>query len=286
MVERATEEENHQRGIKGRQFVTEVKRERYYDAERNLHGIYTEKICNVRSLLPSFIKAFVPESSSILVEKAWNSFPDRCMTVYESPFLGDSFHLSIESRFVENDNGVKPNALSLPEPELQDREVIQLNIASEEHLSMSTEANVQNFQSLKSGRPVLDAEGVWIRGKNHPVMCCYKVARLHVSKFGIGSRIERWGHKHGLQNALLRFHRKQWCWIDSWYGLNVSDVDGFNDGFEDPPPPSKRRETSTASPSFHHRSPSTSTVSSSSSAAECAATVAFSFSDETNPFFA
>lgn len=67
MVTRATEEENRLR--KGSQFVTVVKRERYFDQERGLHGIYTEKICNVRTLLPSFIKVFVPESKSILVEK-------------------------------------------------------------------------------------------------------------------------------------------------------------------------------------------------------------------------
>lgn len=286
MIERATEEENKQRGRKGRQFVTEVKRERYYDPQRDLHGIYTEKICNVRSLLPSFIKAFIPESSSILVEKAWNSFPDRCMTVYESPFLGDAFHLSIESRFVEDDSGTHTNALRLSDADLQNRQVVTLNIANEEHLSMTAETNVQNCRSVKAHRPVLDADGIWIRGEQHPVMCCYKVARLHASKFGLGSRIEKWGHKHGLQASFLRFHRKQWCWIDSWFGLNVSDVDGMNDGFQDPPRPTKRRESTSST--FHHRSPSlsTSSISSASTTAECAAALAFAFSDETNPFFA
>lgn len=69
MVKRATEEENKIRRQKDTQFVTEVKRERYFDQQRGLHGIYTEKICHVRSLLPTFIKVFLPESKSILVEK-------------------------------------------------------------------------------------------------------------------------------------------------------------------------------------------------------------------------
>lgn len=67
MVDRATGEENDRR--KGPQLVKEVRRERYFDQNRGLHGIYTEKICNVRSFLPSFIKVFVPPSKSILVEK-------------------------------------------------------------------------------------------------------------------------------------------------------------------------------------------------------------------------
>lgn len=67
MTERATREENVRR--QGSQFVTEVKRERYYDHERGLHGIYTEKVCNIRSILPTFIKVFIPASSSVLIEK-------------------------------------------------------------------------------------------------------------------------------------------------------------------------------------------------------------------------
>lgn len=70
LVERATLEENKLwKGDSSKQFVKEVKRERYYDKERDLHGIYTEKICQIRTLLPSFIKVFVPASSSVLVEK-------------------------------------------------------------------------------------------------------------------------------------------------------------------------------------------------------------------------
>lgn len=74
MVKRATEEENKIRRQRDTQFVTEVKRERYFDRDRGLHGIYTEKICHVRSLLPTFIKVFVPESKSILVEKVCSKY--------------------------------------------------------------------------------------------------------------------------------------------------------------------------------------------------------------------
>lgn len=67
MIRRATEEEN--RRSKGKEAINVVKRERYYDSVRDIHGVYTEKICQVRSFLPSFIKILIPEKSSILVEK-------------------------------------------------------------------------------------------------------------------------------------------------------------------------------------------------------------------------
>lgn len=232
MVERATKEENKLRNNKQSPFVTEVKRERYYDKERDLYGIYTEKVCNIRTLLPAFIKVFVPESSSILVEKAWNSFPDRCLTIYESPFLGNNLHLSIESKYIGNDKGDYNNALNLSDDDLSTRQVVHLNIASEEHLKFTSGTNVRELNSKKKESiPVMDEDGVWIR-EGDPIMCCYKVAKLHVNKkLGLpAAKIEQWGHKHGLQLSFLRFHRKQLCWIDSWSHLNVSDVDGMNDG--------------------------------------------------------
>lgn len=67
MIRRATEEEN--RRTKGKKAINVVKRERYYDSDRGIHGVYTEKVCHVRNFLPGFIKVFVPEKSSILIEK-------------------------------------------------------------------------------------------------------------------------------------------------------------------------------------------------------------------------
>lgn len=66
-VARATDEENRKK--KGKTAIEVVKRERYFDHERGIHGIYTEKVFHIRNLLPRFIKVFVPESKSILIEK-------------------------------------------------------------------------------------------------------------------------------------------------------------------------------------------------------------------------
>lgn len=67
MISRATEEENKR--TKGKQAIEVVKRERYFDSTRGIHGVYTEKVCNVRNFLPGFIKVFVPETNCILIEK-------------------------------------------------------------------------------------------------------------------------------------------------------------------------------------------------------------------------
>lgn len=145
---------------------------------------------------------------------------------------------------------------------------------------MPNDYDVQTFQSEKTGRAVLDSAGVWIRDSN-PLMCCYKVCRLHVSTRGLpASRIERWGHLHGLQTAFLRVHRQQLCWIDSWFGLRVGDVDGINDGQGHV---SNATRPQLASAVIVEQVAATAA---SELAAEASAALAFSISDETNPFFA
>lgn len=210
--------------------------------------------------------------------QAWNGFPDHCFTVYESPFLGDSFHLSIESRYMADDNGSEVNALRLGKKELSEREVVKLDIASEEHLRMTPDTDVRAFRSTKTPRPALDEDGVWMRS-GMPMMCCYRVARLDVSTKGLpGSRIESWGQKHGLQFAFLRYNRQVLCWMDSWLGLGIGDVDGLNDGF---------REATRTRPRTRTRPIEVAaTTIATELAAESSAGLAFSFSDETNPFFA
>lgn len=312
MISRATEEEN--RRAKSGRAVQVVKRERYFDHNRGIHGIYTEKVCHIRNMLPSFIKFFVPASKSILIEKvccvrssgilvslaavsllvsniftdcawiqfafngaltqAWNAFPDHCLTVYESPFLGKSFHLSIESRYVANDDGSQANALSLSEDDLLRREVVNLNIASEEHLRLTPETNVQVYKSEKANLPDLDPGGAWIQSTG-PIMCCYRVARLGVSTKGLpGPSMENWGHRHGLQAAFLHYNRQVLCWMDSWFGLNIADVDGFGE---------KARQIV---PRLRPRLEAAATTLATEIAAETSAGLAFSFSDETNPFCA
>lgn len=67
MISRATDEENRRSTEKST--IQIVKREDFYDYQRGVHGIYTEKRIHIRNFLPFFIKVFVPEEKCILIEK-------------------------------------------------------------------------------------------------------------------------------------------------------------------------------------------------------------------------
>lgn len=217
------------------------------------------------------------DADQLLPEQAWNGFPCHCLTVYESPFFGDSFHLSIESRYVQGETDWQDNALQLQGEELASREVVVLNIASEKHLRMTPDTDVRVFKSKESDRPVLDENGIWMR-RGSPMIHCYKVCRLGLSAKGLpGSRIESWGHKHGLQAAFIRYNRQVFCWMDSWLGLKISDVDGFGDGILE----AGREQQRLGKPMKEAVTAMATEI-----AAESSAGLAFAFSDETNPFFA
>lgn len=67
MIARASEEE---RRAGGNNAVIVLRHESYFENEHGMPpGVYTEKVFHIRQFLPRFIKYFVPESKSVLIEK-------------------------------------------------------------------------------------------------------------------------------------------------------------------------------------------------------------------------
>lgn len=213
MIERCSTEENENSNQ-----ITVVKREEYdADNEHSLPpGVYTEKEIHIRQFLPAFLRFFIPKDGSTLIEKSWNAYPERCITLYESPWLGKAFYLSVESRYLDNDRGETENALELPDFELESRQVITLNISDDD--------GVANFKSAVTKRPRLGRGAVWIR-QHEPIMCAYKVVRMNLDSAILPNRrIEQWTHNSGLQHSFLNYNRKVLRWIDSWF-LKVRNRD-------------------------------------------------------------
>jgi hypothetical protein len=127
--------------------------------------------------------------------------------------------MSIESRYLP-DRGETKNALELSGDELSERRVVTLDIASEEQLGMSAEADVSKFRSSRADRGAQQA-GVWLRNAD-PVMCCYKVCRVNVSQ----PRIAQWGQRL-MQSSFIHYNRQALVWMDSWLELSHDDVSGL-----------------------------------------------------------
>ncbi len=214
MIERCSTEESE-----NSKQITVVKREEYgVDNEHSLPpGVYTEKEIHIRQFLPGFLRFLIPKEGLTVIEKSWNAYPERCITLYESPWLGKAFYMSVESRYLDNDRGDTANALELPDYELENRQVVTLDIASDDD-------GVANFESAVTKRPRLGSGGVWIR-QHEPIMCAYKVVRMSVDSAVLPNRrIEQWTHNCGLQHSFLNYNRKVLRWIDSWF-LNVRNRD-------------------------------------------------------------
>jgi len=218
MVAKASGEETGKQVGEG---IEIVKNEPYVENEHGLPpGQYTEKIFYLKSKIPRFIAAVIPDSAMELVEYSWNAFP-KCLTIYENRFLGEKFHLSVESMHA-NDRGTQENANNLSKAELKVREVEYLNIADKNNnVAITKDADPTTFQSIKTGRGPLTKD---FAETCEPYMCAYKVVRLQFKVFGLQKKVEAYGHFYGIRNPFIDYHRKLFCWIDEWFGLKLSDI--------------------------------------------------------------
>ncbi|CAD5222182.1 unnamed protein product [Bursaphelenchus xylophilus] len=189
---------------------------------QTLSGMYTYKIYNLKSKMPWIFKKLLPEEAGFLHEESWNAYP-YCKTVVTNPgYMKGNFSVVIESIHLA-DNGSTENALGIGKDELKKREVVMLDIWSEEYLvprDTKPETNPRTFKSTKTGRGPL-VEG-W-QNNTQPLMCCYKLCRVHFKWFGLQSKVERTAHKN-YPRLFTKFHREIFCWIDAWYELTLEEI--------------------------------------------------------------
>jgi len=184
-------------------------------------GQYTHKIYHIGSRLPSWIKAITPTTALQVVEKAWNAYP-YCKTVYNCPFLGDRFNITIITRYLP-DSGASENALDLDGQQLSDRVVDTLDIAFDpiDPAKYKAEEDPTVFTSAKTGRGKLQ-EG-WM-SSTQPIMTCYKYCSVEFRYWGLQTRVENFVHKAALRDVFLLGHRQAFCWIDEWFGLTMEEA--------------------------------------------------------------
>jgi len=207
----------------GGEGVEVLKNEPY--ANETGEGQYTEKIYHLGNSLPGWIKALIPSSALKLEERAWNAYP-YCKTVITSPFLGEKFTFTIESRHVD-DAGGQPNIHGLDEKQLKNRDidVIDIGIDKVEKKDYKKEEDPTLVRSEKAGRgPLFDG---WTKSIT-PVMCCYKLVTVEFKVFGFQSKVERFMLDME-RNIFLKFHRQVYCWLDEWFGWTIEDVRRYED---------------------------------------------------------
>lgn len=227
MVAKASQEESGKNAGEG----IEIVRNQAYTEESNVNkykmpaGQFTEKVMHLKSKLPKFIAMLVPDSMTDITEFSWNAFP-WCKTEYTNAYFGDRFLLSVETMHAD-DRGTQENAVNLPGEDLEKRKVDYLNIAcSDPSIPMESGSDPTSFLSKKTGRGKLKPTFI----EDHdPIMTCYKVVKLRFKVFGLQSKVEQWGHRYGIKNPFMQYHRKLFCWIDEWFGLTIEDIRAMED---------------------------------------------------------
>lgn len=174
--------------------------------EHNLTGTYTHKIYRLKSKMPWIIQKLLPDAAMNIEESAWNAYPYCKTVVTNSGYMKDNFYIVIESIHLP-DNGTTENALNCSKEILEQREIIVLDIFSEDNLDKKTdlkpETDPRIFKSEKTGRGPLAAD--WSKTIK-PIMCCYKLVTAHFKWMGFQAKIEKMIHKN-YPRLFLKFNR-------------------------------------------------------------------------------
>lgn len=191
-------------------------------------GQYTHKIYHLQTKVPTIVRTCAPKGSLAIHEEAWNAYP-YCKTVLTNPdYMRDDFFIHIETIHLP-DRGTTQNAHNLSAEDLAKREVIDLDIASDTSYlttnDIKPETTPSRFKSLKTGRGPL--VGNW-KETMEPVMCAYKLVKVHFKWFGLTKIVENYAHRQ-YPRLFTKFHREVFCWMDNWYGLTMADIREIED---------------------------------------------------------
>ncbi|CAI8019882.1 Cytoplasmic phosphatidylinositol transfer protein 1 [Geodia barretti] len=180
--------------------------------EQHGDGRYTEKRIYLTSRLPGWVQSMIPRVFYI-TEKAWNYYPVT-ITEYTCSFL-PKFLIQIDSTYI-NDNGKTHNALNYSDEMLSQRDVVAVDIATEDpsNSEYKPEQDCTKFKSSKTGRGPLD-EG-W-KDRTEPIMCSYKAVKVFFEVWGMQTKVESAVHK-AILDIIIKGHKQAFLWMDEWYG--------------------------------------------------------------------
>lgn len=203
--------------------------------DRYSDGQYTEKIYHISKKVPRFLRMVAPKGSLEATEKAWNAYP-YCKTVLSNPgYMKDNFELSITSMHVDNDHGQQENVHGLTREELAKRVVVYIDISKhpnqlQNRSDYKEHEDPLRFHSEKTGRGPLVGPEWWklMKGHDMPVMCAYKLVRVHFKWFGLQTRVEKMIQNQE-ERIFTNFHRQVFCWMDKWHGLTMDDIRRLED---------------------------------------------------------
>jgi hypothetical protein len=205
----------------GKEGVELVENKKYVDEKTNVQGKYTLKIYHLGGHVPAWLRTIIPESALKLEERAWDVYPNT-KTVLTSPFLGEKFTFSIESKHAA-DRGEQENIHNLNAKQLKKRKVVYLDIATDELTDKnmkSDNCDPKKYTSKKTGKGPL-TKGWQKTAETY--MCCYKLVTVRCKIFGLKKKVEN--HLISMEtNIFLKFHKQLFCWTDDWYGQTLEDV--------------------------------------------------------------
>lgn len=200
-------------------------------------GQYTSKVYHVGGNLPSWFRAIAPASVLKAEERAWNCYP-YCRTVMTNPYLGERFHIVVETLHVDIDSDTgemvtkvrlpggsthqisdPDNVFELPPNLLKDRQIYNLDICA--HTTDPTDKHDPTaFTSTRLHRGPFASATL---PHHSPRMLVFKLVTIRCAIFGVQTRAESLILESQCR-LFHRFYRRTVCEMDEWSGLGIAEV--------------------------------------------------------------
>eukprot|EP00949_MAST-11_sp_MAST-11-sp1_P004167 g4167.t1 len=183
-------------------------------------GQYTLKNYFIDSKVPAWLRFMLPNDSMVLVEEAYNAYPD-CLTILHNKYLyASKFRVIIRSRFLEGTGN--ENAHELSAADLKRREIVNIDIREQDkeddHYKVEFDPSV--FQSKKTGRGPLGPN--WQKNFQ-PIMTAYKLVDCKFAYWGLQGKTESVIIGQNLR-AFQLTHARLFCLTDLWIDFTFDEI--------------------------------------------------------------
>ncbi len=192
------------------------------DDTSSKNGLYTKKDYYMASKFPWYIRKILPVNLATIHERSWNMYP-TVKTILTNDYFTNNFRIQLDTvtRPAQLGGICDENAHNLTAEQLAKREIVVVDIA--ESVAPSDYKESEDpllFKSVKSGRGPL--EPGWIN-THQPLVCVHKLATIEFKVFGLQTKVENY-MKNMYTQMFRTFHRQVFCFMDSWYGLSLSNI--------------------------------------------------------------
>eukprot|EP01130_Rhizamoeba_saxonica_P019184 TRINITY_DN9844_c0_g1_i1.p1 TRINITY_DN9844_c0_g1~~TRINITY_DN9844_c0_g1_i1.p1 ORF type:complete len:281 (+),score=59.21 TRINITY_DN9844_c0_g1_i1:23-865(+) len=204
--------------------ISIITNETYIDQDTGQQGVFTHKVMQFSSSLPSWLRRLIPGSVLKVEELSWNLYPCS-RTIYKIGIFGDRCNVEVKT-IHHPGNGDINNIFNLSMKELSRRDVDYIDIAHDNKQNRFSESleDAAAFMSLDGTKDCLQPG--WMANQDN-LITAYKLVTVDFNYPGIRNKGQIFAHDV-IRGSFMKAHRQAYCWYDHWSELSLEEIKEYD----------------------------------------------------------